>query len=45
MFTFGCSFTCYPIHTADLVIFIEETLNGKLHFLCSVMKEIENWDF
>ena len=24
--------------TADLVIFIEEILNGKLHFLCSVRK-------
>ena len=22
--------------TADLVTFTEETLNGKLHFLCSV---------
>ena len=25
------------IHTADLVTFIEEILNGKLHFLCSVL--------
>ena len=24
--------------TADLVAFTEENLNGKLHFLCSVMK-------
>ena len=25
-----------PQETADLVTFTEETLNGKLHFLCSV---------
>ena len=26
-----------PQETADLVIFTEESLNGKLHFLCSVL--------
>ena len=26
-----------PKETADLVRFTEETLNGKLYFLCSVM--------
>ena len=25
-----------PQETADLVMFTEEILNGKLHFLCSV---------
>ena len=29
-----------PQETADFVIFTEEILNGKLHFLCSV-KNIE----
>ena len=24
-----------PLETVDLVIFTEEILNGKLHFLCS----------
>ena len=27
--------------TADLVTFIEEILNGKLHFLCSVTRGFE----
>ena len=27
-----------PEFPADLVTFTEETLNGKLHFLCSVRK-------
>ena len=27
-----------PQETADLVIFSEEILNGKLHFLCSVVE-------
>ena len=27
---------CNRIHTADLVVFTEEILNGKLHFLCRV---------
>ena len=27
--------------TADLVIFTEKILNGKLHFLCSVEHKIE----
>ena len=26
-----------PQETADLVTFTEEVLNGKLHFLCSVI--------
>ena len=26
-----------PQETADLVLFTEEILNGKLHFLCSAM--------
>ena len=26
----------FPQETADLVTFTEDTLNGKLHFLCSV---------
>ena len=33
-----------PQETADLVSFTEETLNGKLHFLCSV-KWMSEWDF
>ena len=28
--------TVNPLETADLVIFTEEILNGKLHFVCSV---------
>ena len=28
---------------ADLVTFTEEILNGKLHFLCSASKELENY--
>ena len=31
-----------PQETADLVIFTEEILNGKLHFLCSAEK-LEIW--
>ena len=27
-----------PQETADLVTFTEEIINGKLHFLCSVIK-------
>ena len=27
-----------PQETTDLVPYTEETLNGKLHFLCSVIK-------
>ena len=27
---------------ADLVTFTEEILNGKLHFLCSVINEIKS---
>ena len=29
-----------PQETADLVTFTEEILNGKLHFLCSVMETL-----
>ena len=29
--------------TADLVTFTQEILNGKLHFLCSVMLFLENF--
>ena len=29
-----------PQFSADLVTFTEEILNGKLHFLCSVLSEI-----
>ena len=29
--------TKYPLETADLVTFTVEILNGKLHFLCSVI--------
>ena len=28
-----------PEETADLVTFTEEIVNGKLHFLCSVLKK------
>ena len=31
-----------PEETADLVTFTEEILNGKLHFLCSVMIKNES---
>ena len=31
-----------PQEPADLVTFIEEILNGKLHFLCSVWCVLEN---
>ena len=30
-----------PQETADLVTFTEEILNGKLHFLCSVVSGFE----
>ena len=30
-----------PEETADLVTFIEEILNGKLHFMCSVTNRYE----
>ena len=30
----------YPQDTADLVIFTEKILNGKLHFLCSVICQV-----
>ena len=30
------------LETADLLTFIEETLNGKLHFLCSDWKAVIN---
>ena len=34
-----------PRETADLVTFIEENLNGKLHFLCSDVFERDNkWE-
>ena len=31
-----------PQETADLVTFTEETLNGKLHFLCSAYAQVSN---
>ena len=31
-----------PQETADLVIFTEEILNGKLHFLCICRNNIES---
>ena len=30
--------------TADLVTFTEESLNGKLHFLCSDIKVVDGID-
>ena len=33
-----------PQETADLVTFTEEILNGKLHFLCSVVNTLFYYD-
>ena len=30
-------FSIKDLETADLVLFTEETLNGKLHFLCNAV--------
>ena len=34
-----------PLETEDLVTFTEEILNGKLHFLCSVIAKHEAYGF
>ena len=34
-----------PQETADLVTFIEEILNGKLHFLCAVWLTVLQYEF
>ena len=32
-----------PEFSADLVTVIDGILNGKLHFLCSVVYELDTW--